>query len=135
MKTAKVRYTGSLKDGSIFDQTPEGETFSFTLDQKEVIPGFENAVASMSVGEKKRIEIPAAEAYGDHLAELVSEIERSYLSKDLDLTPGGWLEVREGSEVMRLKIVDLTETTVTLDANHPLAGQDLIFEVELVELA
>ncbi|RLB07333.1 MAG: peptidylprolyl isomerase [Deltaproteobacteria bacterium] len=131
----KVHYTGKLKDGNVFDSSRDGEPLELILGAGQVIPGFESAVIGMSPGEVKTFEISAEEAYGPYREELVLEIDKGRVPEDLNLEVGQQLVLRQAQgEVVRVTVTDISEETVTLDANHPLAGEDLIFEVQLVEI-
>ncbi len=134
--TVKVHYKGTLDDGSVFDSSEGGEPIEFTIGQNRVIPGFEKAVEGMSEGDTKSATIPAAEAYGEHEADRMAEVPRSELPDDLEPQVGQRLQVKDqGGESFVVTIADVGEEQVTLDANHPLAGQDLTFEIQLVEIA
>ncbi|WP_429885462.1 FKBP-type peptidyl-prolyl cis-trans isomerase [Geoalkalibacter halelectricus] len=133
--TVKVHYTGRLADGTVFDASPTDRPLHFIIGRKEVIPGFEQAVIGMYQGGKKTATIAPEQAYGPHRPELVEEIKRSLLPADLTLEPGRQLEVdpAEGQKfVVMVKAVG--DEMVTLDANHPLAGRELIFDIELLEV-
>jgi FKBP-type peptidyl-prolyl cis-trans isomerase 2 len=134
--TVKVHYTGTLTDGTTFDSSTGGDPLEVVLGDGKVIPGFEQAVMGMAVGETKTVTIPAAEAYGVHHADRVHQVEREKIPPDVDLEVGRVLEA-VGAEGVTLAVVvaGLTDTMVTLDFNHPLAGKDLTFELELVEIA
>ena len=133
--TIKVHYAGRLDDGTAFDSSKGGEPLSLTLGQGDVIPGFDEALVGMEVGQSKTVTISAEQAYGPRIDELVIELARKDLPADLDLTLGRQLEVtQEEGESFVVQVADLTEETVTLDANHPLAGKDLTFDIELVEI-
>lgn len=130
-----VRYTGTLEDGTLFDQSPEDRPLRFILGKEEVIPGFDAAVHGLHQGESKTVVIPCEEAYGVHHKELVETVELSLLPDEVNLQVGAQLEItREDDSVLKVKIVDLTDETVTLDANHPLAGKSLTFNIELLEV-
>ncbi len=130
----KVHYKGTLPDGTVFDQSKEDEPLEFTIGESQIIPGFEKAVADMNIGERKKIEIPTDEAYGPHREELVGAIERQRLPEEIKPEIGQMLRVgQEEGQTMLVRIVDVSDEEVTLDGNHPLAGQDLTFEIELVE--
>lgn len=131
--TVKVHYTGTLSDGSVFDSSADREPLEFTLGTGAVIPGFDNAVTGMEIGDRKTFTIPAAEAYGAHDPRMVQDVPRSELPADLTLFIGMRLTASDnmGREIP-LVVTELTDTTVTLDANHPLAGEDLTFAIELV---
>lgn len=132
--TVHVHYTGSLADGSVFDSSNGRDPLAFTLGQNQVIPGFENAVAGMQVGEEKTVTIPAAEAYGPHRDELVLVVERSQLPEGLDPATGQQLQLSQGGQSYLVTVTDVSEQEVVLDANHPLAGRDLTFELRLVDV-
>jgi peptidylprolyl isomerase len=131
----KVHYTGRLTDGTTFDTSLERDPLEFTLGEGELITGFEQAVLGMAAGESKTTTIPAAQAYGPHHAERVIDIERHHLPSDLQPEIGQQLQMtRPDGTTLNVIITTVTETQVTLDANHPLAGQDLIFDITLVEI-
>lgn len=133
--TVKVHYQGKLKDGTIFDQTTPDRPLHFMLGQNEIIKGFEEAVLGMKEGDKKTVTIPYPKAYGAHQAKLVEKIPRDSLPEGLQLKVGNHLEITtEKDQIMRVLIVAMDDNSVTLDANHPLAGQDLTFEIELLEI-
>jgi peptidylprolyl isomerase len=133
--TVKVSYVGTLADGTIFDSSEGKPPLHFILGKQEVIPGFDKATRGMVQGEKKQVIISSDEAYGPYHEKLVETVEISRLPADLELTLGGHLEVtREDGEKMYFLIKDLTEKTVTLDANHPLAGKELTFEIEMLDV-
>jgi len=133
--TVKVHYTGTLDDGTVFDSSVNREPLKFTVGGGEVIAGFDTAVVAMVVGDKKVTVIPAEEAYGKHSADLVTEVDRARFPADMELELGQQLQVglEDGNQAV-VMVVDLSDTSVTLDANHPLAGQQLTFEIELVEI-
>lgn len=132
----KVHYTGRLTDGEVFDSSEGKEPIGFTAGAGQMIKGFDNAVIGMKLNEKKTINIPAAEAYGPSNAELVHTVDRSQLPEDMNPAVGEKL-VAGGpdNQEMQVTVTAVTETSITVDANHPLAGADLIFDVELVEIA
>ena len=133
--TVKVHYTGTLADGTAFDSSRGSDPLEVTLGSGSVIAGFEQALMGMSVGESKTVTIGAAEAYGEHHADRVHEVEREKMPDDIDLRVGVILEaVGAGGVPLPVQIAGLSETMVMLDFNHPLAGQDLTFELELVEI-
>ncbi len=133
--TVKVHYTGTLADGTQFDSSRGGEPLEFQLGAGQLIPGFENAVAGMSVGDTKTVTIPSEEAYGPHRPEMVQQFPRKDIPDSIELAPGITLMAQdpEGNTV-RLTVVEFDDQTVTMDANHPLAGKDLTFELELVAI-
>ena len=133
--TVKVHYTGTLDDGTVFDTSIEREPLEFTLGEGMLIPGFEEAVKGMQVGQSKTVTIPAEEAYGPYLDDLIIVVERSQLPEGLDPEVGQVLEVtQEDGRTGVVTVIDVSETTITVDANHPLAGKDLTFEIKLVEI-
>ncbi len=131
----KVHYTGKLASGEVFDASPKDRPLLFEVGKKEVIAGFEQAVLGMVMGEKKTVIVPADQAYGPKQREKIEEVERSLLPEGVDLKVGGKLEVtrKDGSRFF-VEVLALTETTVTLDANHPLAGKDLTFDIDMLEV-
>tara|TARA_R110002111_G_scaffold68080_5_gene110665 strand:- start:10254 stop:10682 length:429 start_codon:yes stop_codon:yes gene_type:complete len=133
--TVKVHYTGKLKSGQIFDSSLEREPLEFTLGQGMLIPGFEKAVIDMKVNDKKTVDIPVAEAYGDVIKELFHKVEKTQLPPEMEPAVGLGLASRDekGNE-HQFRIVEVNEDHVILDGNHPLAGQELVFELELVEI-
>ncbi len=131
----KVHYTGRLADGTIFDTSMEREPLEFTLGEGELIPGFEQAVLGMTTGESRTATILADQAYGPHRAERVIDVERHHLPSDLQPELGQRLQMtRPDGTTINVVVTTITETQVTLDANHPLAGHDLIFDLILVEI-
>ncbi|MEA3362886.1 MAG: peptidylprolyl isomerase [Thermodesulfobacteriota bacterium] len=133
--TVTVKYTGKLADGTIFDASPEDTPLSFIIGREEVIKGFEAAVLGMSQGEMKTVIIEPDQAYGELNPALTEEINRADLPENLELTEGGQLEVTQGDgSLLLLMIEKITEETVTLDSNHPLAGKALTFVIEMLEV-
>ena len=131
--TVKVHYTGTLNDGTVFDTSTGREPIEFTIGQGRLISGFEEAVIGMKVGESKTINIPAAQAYGSYRNDLVITMELSQLPENIQV--GQQLQIMENDgSVILVTVIDVSETMATIDANHPLAGEDLIFEIELVEI-
>lgn len=134
--TVRVHYTGKLENGEVFDTSKELEPFEFTVGNKAVIPGFEKGVVGMEVGDTKTIEIPPEEAYGAKQDQLVVEVNKSEFPDDITPTIGQRLQIRQqDSNPIIVTITDLTEDIITLDANHPLAGYTLFFDVEVIEIA
>jgi peptidylprolyl isomerase len=134
--TVKVHYTGNLDDGTRFDSSRGSDPLEVTLLAGNVIAGFEQALMGMSVGQSKTVTIAAAEAYGEHHTDRVHEVERAKMPDDIDLRVGVILEAVGAAGVpLPVQVAGLSETSVTLDFNHPLAGQALTFELELVEIA
>jgi peptidylprolyl isomerase len=134
--TVKVHYTGKLADGSVFDSSTNRGPLEFTVGQHQVVPGFEEAVLGMSPGEAKTSVIPADQAYGERDERLVVHMDRSRLPEDLDLELGDRLQIRRtNGQMMNVIVAEITESSVALDGNHFLAGQDLTFDIQLVEIA
>jgi peptidylprolyl isomerase len=131
--TVQVHYRGTLDDGSEFDSSAGSDPISFTVGAGEVIPGFEEAIEGMSVGEKKTQHIPVQSAYGEYREELVFTVPRDQMPDNTEIEIGDMLQVGfpDGSNAT-VKVSGLEGDEVTLDANHPLAGQNLTFELELV---
>jgi len=133
--TVRVHYTGKLEDGTVFDTSAQRDPLEFTIGERGVIPGFEQAVVGMAAGDRKTVQLPPERAYGGHRSELVFEVERGDLPPDLEPEVGQQLEYREpDGESVPLTVTDVSESTVTLDANHPLAGEELTFDLELVDI-
>ena len=134
--TVKVHYTGTLTDGTVFDTSEEREPLEFTLGQGQLIPGFEKAVVGMNVGDSTEVEIPSDDAYGESREDLVISVPKDQLPDDVEPQVGMQLQVnQQDGQPIPVRITDVGEENLTLDANHPLAGQDLKFEIELVEVA
>ncbi|MFZ7093489.1 FKBP-type peptidyl-prolyl cis-trans isomerase [Primorskyibacter sp. 2E233] len=134
--TVRIHYTGTLQDGSTFDSSAGRDPLEFTVGTGQVIPGFDKAVSGMTVGDKKKVEIPADEAYGHPNPEAMQAVPRAEIPADIPLEVGLQLQVQTPTgQVMPVTVTEVTETEVTLDANHPLAGKDLTFDIELVEIA
>jgi peptidylprolyl isomerase len=131
-----VHYSGSLEDGTIFSSTyEENEPFEFTIGEENVLPSFQNAVIGMNEGETKTISIPPEDGYGEHKAEFVLKMERDQAPPDLELEEGKRLHIRLNDGTTRVvTVLAITEESVILDANDPLAGKTLTFEIELVEV-
>lgn len=135
--TVKVHYTGKLRDGTQFDSSEGREPLEFTIDEGKIIPGFEQAVIGMSPGEHKTVVIPEAQAYGPRREEAVQEAPKSALPPELEpqLQEGMQLQANNPQgQPMILTVTRVGDESITLDANHPLAGQDLVFDLELVEI-
>jgi len=133
--TVKVHYTGKLEDGTVFDTSAAREPFQFVIGDGQIIPGFDQAVNGMNVGESKTINVPSDEAYGPHLEDRVVVVNQDQIPKHLELEIGQHVQIPQTDGIKILFIVtNISETHVTLDANHPLAGKDLIFEIQLIEI-
>lgn len=134
--TVQLHYTGSLKDGTVFDSSKDREPLQFELGSGQIIPGLEAAVTGMAQGEEKTVTIPAEEAYGAHHPERVQAVPREQFPDHIPAEVGTQLQVQtpEG-QTLPVVIADVSDEAVTLDANHPLAGQDLTFAVEVVQIS
>lgn len=133
--TVAVHYTGRLDDGTVFDTSVEREPLRLTLGQGQYIPAFEQAIIGMKPGESRTVSIPANEAYGPYREELVVVVDRAQLPPDLEIEVGMLLESPQpGGGTVMFIVIDVSESSVTLDANHRLAGKDLTFDIELVEI-
>lgn len=132
-KTVRVHYTGKLANGEVFDSSEGHQPLEFTIGNGTLIPGFEKGVVGMDVGDTKTIEISPKEAYGERREELVVEVNKDDFPDTVTPTLGQRLQIRQqGSDPIVVTITELKEETVTLDANHPLAGYTLFFDVEMV---
>lgn len=130
----KVHYTGTLDDGTVFDSSKEREPLEFTLGEGRVIPGFEAAVKDMEIGQSKTVTIPANEAYGQYRDDLLVPVEKQHLPKGLEPEVGQKLQMQKANGQMAIvTVTEVAEDKITIDANHPLAGKDLTFELEMVE--
>ena len=131
----QVHYTGTLQDGTMFETSVGREPLEFTLGEDRMIPGFEQAVLGMKIGESKTVTIPAEDAYGPYDADMTLVVSREELPGDMTPEVGQQLEMTgsDGGTIIVI-ITEVSDTTVTLDANHPLAGKDLTFEIELVSI-
>jgi len=133
--TVRVEYTGKFEDGQVFDSNKGREPLEFTLGEGKIIPGFEKAVVGMEVGEEKTVKIPPEEGYGEYIEGLVADVERERFPEDLKLEVGRQLVIpqKNGNQLI-VTITKVTDSKVTLDANHPLAGKTLIFDIKLKEI-
>jgi len=133
--TVRVHYTGKLGDGTVFDTSTERDPLEFTIGDETIVPGFEQAVVGMSPGERKTEEVPASMGFGPVRDELVMDIGRAQFPTDTELAVGERFQAsRADGKGLQLTVVEIHDDTVVVDANHPLAGKDLVFEIELVEI-
>jgi FKBP-type peptidyl-prolyl cis-trans isomerase 2 len=133
--TVRIHFTGKFEDQTVIDSSEEQGPFEFTIGNGEVIAGLEQGVVGMVVGEKKTLTILPEEGFGQKLDELLVEITKDEFPKHIKPAVGLHLQIQQpDGQVFKVKIVDMTEDTVTLDGNHPLAGSTLIFDVEMVEI-
>lgn len=133
--TVHIHYTGRLADGTVFDTSQDREPLSFTLGEGRVIPGFEEAVAGMEPGESKVTEIPSTEAYGPRRPEMEMSVPRTQLPDGLDPQVGQQLQMQTAEgQAFPVRVTGTSDETIELDANHPLAGEDLTFDIQLVKV-
>ncbi|CAG1066553.1 FKBP-type peptidyl-prolyl cis-trans isomerase SlyD [uncultured bacterium] len=132
----KVHYTGTLEDGSTFDSSADRDPLQFVIGEGMLIPAFEQAIVGMLPGDSRSVHIPADDAYGPYMDELILEVDKNQIPESLNPEEGMQLQITQddGSSTV-VKVVKLTDEKVYLDANHPLAGKDLNFNIELVDIA
>ena len=133
--TVRVEYTGKFEDGEVFDSNKGREPLEFTLGEGKIIPGFEKAVVGMEVDEEKTVKIPPKDGYGEYIEGLVAEVEKERFPENLSLEVGRQLVIpQENGSQLIVTITKITDSKVTIDANHPLAGKTLIFDIKLKEI-
>ena len=133
--TVKVNYTGKLSDGQVFDSSEGKEPIEFTLGQGRLIPGFEKGLIDMELNEKKTITIPKEEAYGEVNKDLIQEVKKSELPQEMAPEVGmGLVSKSPDGQEMNLLVVEVRDETIVIDGNHPLAGKELIFDLEVIEI-
>ena len=133
--TVKVHYTGKLENGKVFDSSEDRDPLQFKIGDGQLIPGFEQAIVGMKAGESKSVQIAADQAYGPFREEMVVEVDRNQIPDNLNPEVGQQLQVRQpNGQNTVVTVTNISESKVTLDANHPLAGKDLIFEIKLIEI-
>jgi peptidylprolyl isomerase len=132
--TVRVHYTGRLDDGRVFASSKAQEPLELTVGQGTLLPSVEETLTRMEPGEERTVTIPAERAYGPHQPELVLAVDRAEFPEDIEPEVGQKLRVRQGDEVVVVRIAEVSDEEVTIDANHPLAGQNLTFDLELVEI-
>lgn len=131
----QVHYTGKLEDGSVFDTSANREPLGFTVGDGNMIKGFDSAVDGMAIGDKKTITIPAAEAYGERRDDMMIDVPIEQVPADIKPEIGMQLTLQGGNgQPMPVIVTNVDEKKITLDANHQLAGKDLIFDIELVKV-
>lgn len=132
----KVHYTGTLEDGTTFDSSEGRDPLAFEIGAGMMIPGFDAAVNGMNIGDKVTIDIPSAEAYGEAQKELIIDVPKDQVPADMKPEVGQALSVNQpNGQPMPVVVLEVTDEKIVLDANHPLAGKDLKFAIELVEIA
>lgn len=133
--TVRINYTGKLTDGTQFDSSAGGEPLQFTLGAGQVIPGLEAHIEGMETGTKSSVTIPPEAAYGPRREEAIQSVDRANLPPTLEVRIGAQLQAKTSSgAVMPITVVDMDEKSIKVDTNHPLAGRDLVFDVELLEV-
>ena len=133
--TVQVHYTGKLEDGTVFDASWERGPVQFTIGRGQVIAGFEQAILGMNTGESKTTKIPVGLAYGPRRDDMVVTMKRSQLPPGMDPQLGQRLEITQtDNKVLLVTVTSIEDSTLTIDANHPLAGKELIFDFELVKI-
>ena len=133
--SVKVHYTGKFEDGTVFDTSVNRDPLQFTIGKSQVIPGFEQAVVGMSPDESRTVKVPADQAYGPHREEMILEVDRKQFPAQLKPELGKQYQIPQAQGRPRVvTITDVSESKIVLDANHPLAGKDLIFDVQLLEI-
>jgi len=133
--TVRIEYTGKLTDGTVFDQTEDNEPFQFKVGSGDVIPGFEEAIIGMEEEQEKTVTIKASDAYGDRDESRVQQYSRDTLPDDFEPQKGQVLALQdqEGRQIP-VSVVDFNDENITVDLNHPLAGEDLVFEIKVLEV-
>lgn len=130
-----IHYTGTLSDGTVFDSSEGRDPLQFEVGSGQIIPGLDQALPGMTVGEKKQVEVPADEAYGQPMEEARQAVPRDQIPADIPLELGARLQMQTADgQAVPVVVAELDEETVTLDANHPLAGKDLTFAIELMDI-
>lgn len=133
--TVKVHYTVKLANGMIIGSTTDYEPLQFTIGEGKILPGFEQAVIGMNPGESKTIDISASQAFGPHLDEMVVTIDRNRLPEDFEPKVGEQVQFRQmDGQIATVLVTDVSESSITIDANHPLAGKDLTFDIQFLEV-
>ena len=131
----RVNYTGKLEDGTVFDTSENREPLDFTIGEEKVIPGFEQAVVGMEPGETKTETLPPERAYGPRREDMVMQMNRDEIPENVDPAVGQELQLRmQNGQTVPVRIADLSDEAVTIDANHPLAGRTLVFDIELLDV-
>jgi FKBP-type peptidyl-prolyl cis-trans isomerase 2 len=133
--TVKVNYTGKLSDGQVFDSSEGKEPIEFTLGQGQLIPGFEKGLIDMELNEKKTITVGKEEAYGDVNKDLIQEVKKTELPQDMTPEVGmGLVSKSPDGQEMNLMVIEVKDESIVIDGNHPLAGKDLVFDLEVLEI-
>jgi len=133
--TVVVHYTGRLEDGTEFDTSIGREPLRVEIGGGRFLPGFESALAGMNPGESKTVSVPPGDGYGERRDDMIVTLSREELPSDIDPSVGDRLEMSVEDDTMVVTVAGLTDDTITLDGNHPLAGRTLVFEIEMLEIA
>jgi len=132
----RIHYTGTLADGTTFDSSAGREPLEFTVGSGEIIPGLDKALPGMATGDKKTVDVPCGDAYGEHNPDATQAVPRDQVPDDIPLEIGTQLQLQTPQgQAVPVVVAEVTEEHIVLDANHPLAGKDLTFAIELVEIA
>jgi FKBP-type peptidyl-prolyl cis-trans isomerase 2 len=132
--TVRVHYTGRLDDGRVFASSRAQEPLELTVGEGTLLPSVEETLTRMEPGEERTVTIPAERAHGPYEPELVLAVDRAEFPEDIEPEVGQELQVQQGDMVIVVRIAEVSDEQVTIDANHPLAGQNLTFDLELVEI-
>jgi peptidylprolyl isomerase len=133
--TVGIHYTGTLNDGTVFDSSEGRDPLAFQVGSGQIIPGLDVAIPGMAVGDKKVVNVPCDEAYGQMNPAMRQEVPRAEIPAEIPTEVGSRLQMQaQNGQVIPVVVVDANDSTITLDANHPLAGQDLTFAIELVSI-
>ncbi|WP_170517674.1 FKBP-type peptidyl-prolyl cis-trans isomerase [Ruegeria atlantica] len=133
--TVRIHYKGTLLDGNVFDSSEGRDPLEFVVGSGQIIPGLDTAMPGLTAGDKKRVEIACVDAYGPINPAMRQQIPREGIPDDIPLEPGTQLQMQTpDGQALPVTVVEVDDATVTLDANHPLAGQDLIFDIEVVSI-
>jgi len=131
----KVHYTGKMDDGSVFDTSTDSEPLEFKLGDGKVIPGFENSIIGMEIGEKKNVNIASDDAYGKHRSEMILQVPKEQVPPDVETKVGDRLQMKsDKGDTLVVVVTEVNDDGITIDGNHPLAGKDLNFDLELIEI-
>ncbi|NGX56062.1 MAG: FKBP-type peptidyl-prolyl cis-trans isomerase SlyD [Candidatus Anoxychlamydiales bacterium] len=131
----KVHYTAKAENMMIFDSKQQVTPLEFKIGDGQIIPAFESALIGMKAGDNKTINIQSDEAFGPYVDELITKVDKNQLPPNLDLTVGQQLQIQQpDGQVLLVKVLNIADNDITFDANHPLAGKDIIFDINLVEI-
>lgn len=132
----KIHFTGKLEDGSVFSTSEESEPIEFVVGESNIIPGVQEAVIGMAPEESKTVNLDPDKGFGEHREDLIKEVDRELLPEDVQLEKGQVVELqRSDGRMGKVRVMDVSESSVTLDLNHPLAGESLVFDIKLLEIS